>query len=201
MKQLIRFVIVSNLIISSTTFAIGNPVQGFYGGLLAGISHGPTSNQLAITPHIIGTVSYSQVGAGGGGVLGYKLANFRAEAELIYNRISTGPLRVNTAINGNSYSCTLQNSNILTPTGTCPPGVEASALGYQGSSAVTYGFFNLYYDIFTPYSHTNLIPYIGVGIGEGYIRNFSNFVNTDTLNSHGSNVSYSAAAVQGILGL
>ncbi len=100
MKQLIRASIITNLLISSTTFAINaHPVDGFYLGLLAGISHGPNNDRVTFVEdaqRFTGTVSYSPVGAGGGGVFGYKLSNFRGELELLDNRISTGPLRVGT---------------------------------------------------------------------------------------------------------
>ncbi len=203
MKQLIRVGILTNLLISSTTFAInGHPVDGFYLGLLAGIAHGPNSNRVTFVEDaqkFTGVVSYSPIGAGGGGVFGYKISNFRGEIEVLYNRISTGPLRVDPG------GCTLENSDIVTPSGVCTPGVYdrflAKALGYQGNSAVTTGLFNLYYDIFTQESHTSMFPYIGAGVGTSYIRNFSNFVNTNTTNSHGSNVSFSAPMIQGILGL
>ncbi|CEG57489.1 P44/Msp2 family outer membrane protein [Legionella fallonii] len=202
MKQLIQLGIFSSLLISSTTFAINShPVQGLYIGLLAGIAHGPSNNTVTFVEdaqRFTGTVSYSPIGAGGGGVLGYKIANFRTELELLYNRISTGPLRVNPG------DCTLENVDIVTPSGLCTSGTydrfQAKALGYQGSSAVTYGLLNMYYDIFTQESHTDFFPYIGVGIGEAYIRDFSNFVNTNTTFSHGNNVSFSAPAIQGILG-
>lgn len=206
MKQLIRAAIVTNLLISSTAFAINaHPVEGFYLGFLAGISHGPNNDRVTFREdgqQFTGTVSYSPVGAGGGGVFGYKLSNFRTEFELIYNRISTGPLRVDPG------GCTLENSDIVTPSGVCTPAPEgaydrfrAKALGYQGSSAATYGLFNFYYDIFTQESHTDMFPYVGIGIGGANIRNFSNFVNTNTTNSHGSNVTFNAPVVQGILGL
>lgn len=203
MKSFIKASIVANLLISSTTFAINShPVDGIYLGLLAGISHGPNNDRVSFVEdaqRFTGTVSYSPIGAGGGGVFGYKISNFRGEIEVLYNRISTGPLTIDPG------GCTLENINIETPSGLCTPGVydrfQAKGLGYEGSSTVTYGLFNFYYDIFTQESHTDLFPYIGIGIGGANIRNFSNFVNTNTAHSHGSNVTFNAPAVQGILGL
>ena len=201
MKQLIKLGIISNLLMSTPIFALDNPVDGFYVGILAGISHGPTSDQVIFHEDgmlFTGTVSYSNVGAFGGATFGYKLSHFRAEGELFYNRFSTGPLKVGT--------CTIQNRNIASPTGICTPGTydsfEANGEGYSGSSTATYGMINLYYDFFTPNSHTNVVPYFGIGLGEARIRNFSDFVYTTSpdLYSHGSNVTYTTPAAQGILG-
>jgi hypothetical protein len=202
MKQLIKFGLMPSLLASSAVFAL-NPVQGFYGGLLAGISHGPGSNPVAFVEdnqRFTGTVTFSSVGGGGGGVLGYKLNHFRLEGEILYNRFSTGPLQVDPG------GCTIENMDILTPTGACTPGVydrfRAKALGYSGSSAVTYGLVNAYYDFFSYDSQALLVPYVGVGVGQARIRNFNNLVNTNTTFSRGFNQeSVNSMAIQGILGV
>lgn len=209
MKKLVLL----SVLIPTTAMAISEPVEGFYGGLLAGISHGPGSNGVTFVEQSIldrtvfnvytGKVTYSSAGAGGGAVLGYKLNHFRLEGEILYNRFSTGPLLVN--------DCSLQNIDIDTPTGICNADFQAKKLGYSGSSAATYGLVNLYVDFFTPHSETNLVPYLGLGIGKVQIRDFSSFVNT-TVNpqftyqlgdmvSHGSNITVTTNAVQGILGV
>jgi len=200
MKQLVQLSILSNLLISSAVFALNNPVQGFYAGILAGISHGPSNDTVHFREddmHFTGTVGYSSVGGGGGAVLGYKLSHFRLEAEMMYNRISTGPLQVGT--------CTLVSPNILSPTGFCPRGeydrFQAKGLAYSGSSATTWGLINFYYDFFTPNSYTNVVPYIGFGVGGVQIRNFSDFTNTNTSISHGNNITFTTSAAQGVVGL
>ncbi len=205
MKQLIQLSVLSSLLVSPTVFALNNPIQGFYAGIMAGISHGPSNNGVIFEEdrtRFTGTVTYSSVGGGGGAMLGYKLSHFRLEGEILYNRISTGPLEVDPG------GCTLESPNVLTPSGFCPPApagafdrFQAKALGYSGSSAVTYGIGNLYYDFFTPNSNTNVVPYIGLGVGMAQIRNFSDFINTNNLNSHGSNVTFTTSVAQGILGL
>lgn len=231
MKYLVKLALLSHFLINPTAFAINNPVQGLYGGFLAGISHGPSHDQIAFResiyrgpnltteltgPTFTGRLSYSNLGAGGGGVLGYKYQHFRLEGELLYNRFSTGPLLVDPG------GCTIENRDILTPTGICAnltfvtdnpepnqyDRFRAKMVGYSGSSAATYALVNLYYDFFTLDSYSNLIPYVGVGIGKVWIQNFNSFVNTNTTvfysplsTNGGSNVTMSTSAMQGILGV
>lgn len=209
MKQLVQLGILSNLLISSAAFAVNNPVQGFYLGIMAEVSHGPASNQLVFVqpppPSLpattfTGKVTYSSVGGGGGATLGYKLSSFRLEGEILYNRISTGPLKVG--------SCTLESPNVITPTGVCPAGTydsfQARGLGYSGSSAVVYGLVNVYYDFISSNTETNAVPYVGIGIGRAQIRNFSDFIATAPNGSplsNGGNVTFTSSAAQGILGV
>ena len=207
MKQLIQLGILSNLLLSSTAFAL-NPVQGFYVGIMAGMSHGPSNNRVTFETtdglpgdrtFFTGEVGYSMVGGGGAGMLGYKLGHFRLEGEILYNRFSTGPLKVDPG------DCTIENINVLTPVG-CAPGVfdrfRARALGYAGSSSITYGLINFYYDFFGANSESLLVPYIGIGAGEARIKNFNNLVNTNTQFSRGiDKQSINSLAAQGILGI
>lgn len=229
MKKVIQLGILSNLLINSAAFALNNPIQGFYAGIMAGISHGPASDQVVFeervsrtnTQRFTGKVTYSSVGGGGGAVLGWKFSHVRLEGELLYNRISTGPLLVDPG------GCTLQSPNVFSPTGVCTPGTgdpgtydrfRLRGLAYSGSSAVTYGLFNVYFDFFSPESYQT-VPYVGIGIGKAQIRNFNDFINTNigsspstypdgTVNpnaseglSHGHTVTVTTTAVQGILGV
>lgn len=199
MKHLTYLGMLSGLLLNSTGFAL-NPIQGFYVGILGEVSHGPSEDQVIFhedNMNFLGTVDYSPISGGGGAYLGYKLGHFRLEGEVLYNRISTGPLTVG--------SCTLQSPNVFTPTGTCPPGeydhFRAKALGYQGSSAATYGFVNAFYDFFSWEGDTPVVPYVGLGVGKAQVTNRSNFVDTITSYSHGQSTSDSHNAFQGILGL
>ncbi|HRD71096.1 MAG TPA: outer membrane beta-barrel protein [Legionella sp.] len=201
MKQLIRLSILSGILFNQSAMAL-NPVQGFYVGLLGTISHGPSSDEIMVRPNpfgtkVIGTVDYSSVSGGGGGVLGYKYSHFRVEGEIFYNSISTGPLTVG--------SCTLESSNILTPTGVCPrPEYEtfvSQALGYNGKSNALYGLVNAYWDFFSYEGETMVVPYLGAGIGQARIRNTNNFTNTYTFNSKEYTESNTSGAYQGIVGL
>lgn len=196
MKQLIQIGLVSNLLLSTSSFAL-NPVQGFYAGLLAGGSHGRSSQTIVFThDHTVftGKESYSILGGGAGGVLGYKWGHFRLEGEGFYNHISTGPLQVG--------SCTLQSPDVVTPTGLCTEdNFAANSIGFDGSSAATLGFFNIYYDLFSYDGQTNLVPYIGIGIGEAVVKDGINFINTVTTYSEGRTLNSSGNAAQGILGI
>lgn len=196
MKQLIQFSVISSVLFNTTAFAL-NPVQGFYGGILAGPSHGRSSQTIVFTQDqtvFRGKESYSILGGGAGGVLGYKWDHIRIEGEGFYNRISTGPLQVG--------SCTLQSPNVVTPTGLCSEGnFAANSIGFDGSSAVTLGFFNLYYDFFSYNGETSLVPYVGIGVGEAIVKDGINFINTITTRSEGRTLNSSGQAGQAILGL
>jgi opacity protein-like surface antigen len=199
MKQIIQISILSSALLSTQVLAI-NPIQGIYGGLMAEVSHGPSNAKLIFHRDGLifnGTVGYSVLSGGAGGFLGYKYKHFRVEGELLYNRTSTGPLKVGT--------CTIQSTNIITPTGACPPGeydhFKADALGYSGSSNATYGMINGFYDFFADNIDTYIAPYIGIGIGTARIKDSNNLVNTHTLNSVGKTVHANGSAYEGILGL
>lgn len=199
MKQLIRLGMLSPLLVNTSIFAM-NPIQGFYGGLLAEVSHGPSNapvyfiedNQL-----FNGTVKYSPVSGGAGIMIGYKYLHFRAEGEFLYNRISTGPVTVGT--------CTIQNKDVLTPTGVCTAGTydhfQEQALGYSGYSTAMYGLVNMLWDFYSENSGNYVAPYLGVGIGGASIKNNNNFVNTTNQSSNGQTISSSGPAIQGILGI
>ena len=202
MKQLIKLGILSNVLLCSTAFAL-NSVQGFYGGFLVGISHGPSSNRVTFREDLdpklyTGTVDYSIVGAGGGGVIGYKLNHYRMEGEILYNQISTGPFKIDPG------GCTIENIGIVTPTGLCTPGeydqFRAKTYGYRGTSRVTYGLINFYYDFFC--DEQEIVPYIGLGIGTARIQNFNNLINSITKFSRGidNKGTITSSAMQGIIG-
>lgn len=198
MKQLIKLGLISQLL-CSPVFAL-NPVEGFYFGLLAEISHGPSNAPVVFredTSVFHGTVGYSMVGGGGGAMLGYKYSHFRGEAELFINRFSTGPVTVG--------SCVIENMDIVTPTGICPAGVydhfQAKALGFSGNSTATYGLVNGIWDFFSEEGNSGVAPYLGIGLGMASVKNGSSFVNTNTLYSHGQTPTSNGAAYQGIVGV
>lgn len=199
MKQLIKFSLFSSLLLSTQAFAI-NPIQGFYGGLIGEVSHGPSNDQVFFREDAAlfhGTVTYSSISGGAGGYIGYKYSHFRVEAEGLYNRISTGPLTVGT--------CVIQSANVLTPTGFCPQATSdhfrEKALGYSGSSSGTYGLLNAFWDFYSDEPDSYFSPYLGIGLGVASIKNSSNFINTINLYSHGHSIIGNGTAAQGIIGV
>ncbi len=204
MKQLIRLSVISSLAFNTLAFA-ANPMPGFYGGLLGEISHGPDSYFIVMPDFIlppvtpIARVNNNKIGGGGGAQIGYRLCNFRAEAELLFNYINSQSLNVGT--------CTLL-SPLVPFTGDC---LEDSFLvngtGFKGNTAALYGMINAYYDFLRTDPECNIVPYIGLGIGAVRIRDTINFVNTTLPLPLGVNSSYAAkanfnsTAAQGILGV
>lgn len=202
MKKLLKLGTWSPLFCATSLYAL-NPIQGFYIGLLGEMSHGPSGKSIYFQEDATtfqGNVAYSPIGGGAGFMLGYKYSHLRAEAQFLYNRISTGPVTVGT--------CTLESPNVTTPTGVCTPGVydsfQAKALGYSGSSSSSYGYFNAFWDFFSTSAEASddtVVPYIGVGAGFGYVQNGNNFINTTNDNRHGFMTSSTGMTYQGILGL
>ena len=199
MKQIIRMGLLSSLWLSAPAFAF-NPVNGFYVGIMAEASRGPSGEPTYFVEDqtvFQGTVAYSQLSGGAGAMFGYRYNHFRTEGEFLFNRISTGPLTVGT--------CTIQSPNVQTPTGVCPQ-VEYDhfmdkALGYSGSSTATYLIANVFWDFYKEEPSSNVSPYVGIGVGESWIKNSSNYINTITLNSHGNSIETSGIVYQGILGI
>ncbi len=197
MKQLIKLGLLCSLIHSTSIFAL-NPVNGFYFGLFGEVSHGPSNSQVSFREdgeRFDGTVAYSSISGGGGLMLGYKYLGFRGEGEFLFNRISTGPVTVG--------SCTIQNANVSTPTGLCAgyDDFSGKGLGYKGNSSATFGLFNAYWDFFNDDPYKNMFPYLGAGLGYSYVKNGSEYVNTNTGYSHGSSIAGTGIAYQGIVGL
>lgn len=199
MKQFLKIGLLAPLFLSTSAFAL-KPIDGFYGGLVGEMSHGPSNEEIYFHEggqKFHGTVDYSPVSGGAGFMLGYKFRHLRGEGEFLFNRISTGPLTVGT--------CTIESPNVVTPTGICTPGTydgfEAKALGYSGNSTAIYGLFNAYWDFYSEEGHSDLAPYLGIGAGMASIKNGSSFINTITGYSHGQTHQTSSIAYQGIVGV
>ncbi|MGQ3889364.1 outer membrane protein [Legionella sp. CNM-1927-20] len=209
MNFIMRFGIVSAMLLSSTAYAV-DPDDGWYAGFIVGGSYleGIDVNlvnipslpfvsliPLTLTPHPLipllplipanstSTVTY-RVGINGGIHVGYRWCeNYRFEGQL--------------NINGNK----IQKVQI--------PGIgpvrrhqNIYGLSLGGSTGMLAGLFNAYYDFYTPGSETSFIPYVGIGIGYAYFRtNFS-------LQQYGNYISGSrvkdsttAPVGQGIIGI
>ena len=124
MKQFLPFATLSALMLAGQATAF-TPIQGFYVGAIAGLSHGPDTRYLNTntTPNIgtallpsyppnNGMVYYDPVGGGGGITLGYRIRQFRLEGEILYNRLSADVFRTD--------NCTLQSPTLLVPNASCP---------------------------------------------------------------------------------
>lgn len=200
MNQLLKLSLLASMVLSTNAFAL-SPVQGFYGGLMGEISHGPSSDTIVFTEDgmiFTGTVGFSSLSGGAGTYLGYKYKHFRAEGEFLYNRISTGPLKVGT--------CTIESPNVVTPSGDCPAGVydnfQDDQLSFQGNSTAVYGLFNVYWDFFNEANNDySIAPYLGAGIGIASVKNASELYSTVYGSSQGQSKIGSGAAAQGILGV
>lgn len=209
MKQLIQFGLISSLLVSQSALAI-NPIQGFYGGIIAGMSHSNVSTYPLTffpvgIPSFKGIVNNSSIGGGGGAALGYRIQRFRVEGEAFFNYISSGTLTLN--------GCTLESPAVTTPTGICDKDVGVNGLanrkqaGFNGSNTAAYGLVNVYYDFFSDDPESTIFPYIGVGIGGARLKKsvnfYANVFKTDTVPapSIGGSVSASSPAAQGIIGI
>lgn len=198
MKQLIRLSLISTLLLSQSAHAT-NPIQGFYGGVLAEISHGPSNYPLTFVNNNLvfgGIVNNSAVGGGGAGVIGFRIQNVRLEGEILVNYVSAGTLSLGT--------CTLQSPAVVTPTGLCAPVLQDNAVGFNGSNTAGFGFINAFYDFMSYDTEQTLIPYIGIGIGGAQLKKSVNFINTTTTVdrvSVGHSVLSRSTAGQAIVGI
>lgn len=227
MRQLIKLGFLLGSFISTGAYAL-NPQQGFYLGVLGQVSHSPNlqfnpyvdpffsslpANAQNILTNItltsVPTIILQPVGGGGAVSLGYKLNQFRAEAEFFLNYNSYRQFQFTTAEGG---TCTLQSPSVVAPTcamvfpvsSTLPQG---TGLAFSGKELVMDGFFNVFFDFWFEDPTISIVPYIGGGVGAGLIKNTVNFQN-NTLYTNGNTVFFvtgsnttSSLAAQGILGV
>ncbi|KTD40102.1 outer membrane beta-barrel protein [Legionella parisiensis] len=205
MRQIIKFGFILGLMASSNAFS-SDPVEGLYLNLLGQISHASspdinfTINNLAS----LGTIQLGPVGGGVGAALGYKIKNFRTEAELLFNINNYGSLK--------SGSCTLISPKVLGPEGVCPAAFVDTGLGFNGNVIGVYGLVNVYYDFqFTNDSgdNSNFVPYLGAGFGGAFIQHHAAFITNEQCITLGTcapiinesfNTSNTGFAAQGIVG-
>ncbi|MFA6302288.1 MAG: outer membrane beta-barrel protein [Legionella sp.] len=205
MKQWIRFSLISGFAFSCSAYAL-EPIQGWYIGMLAGVSIGPseysrnfsvTLPEQALPFEGTATINNNVAGGGIGAVVGYRFQPIRAEAEVYYNYTSTRNLIID--------RCTYESPTVGTPTGICPPpnAPVGSGVGFNGSTGVTYALVNFYYDWFNISEDPDnpVIPYLGLGIGGARVKNGVNFVNDLTIRSIGGTTTSNVAAGQFIVGI
>ena len=201
MKQLIKLGFIFGSFVSNSIFA-ADPVQGFYFGLLAGLSYTPNL-QLSLTldqqTYNNSQITHQLIGGGGGFSIGYKIERVRLEGEFLFNYNSYNELKIG--------SCTLISPNVVGPQGVCPAYIEDNGIGFKGNTMGFYGLFNVFFDFLSSDPNVNLVPYIGAGVGIGSIQNTAQLQNNVIIfngyvpfytSVSGSNTN---PAVQGIIGL
>lgn len=201
MKQLIQLNYLCALLACGNAFAT-DPVQGFYLGVLAGVTHAPNT-QINFTIDDVaysGAITLQPVGVDGGFSLGYRVQQFRVEGELLlgynsYNEFKTG-------------SCTLISPSVVGPQGTCPTFVEEQGLGFKGNTTGMYGLVNFFYDFVPTNPNANsMVPFVGLGIGMGIIKNSGQIQNNQYFDNGYTPViitasqSKSSIAGQGMFGI
>lgn len=175
------------LVISGTAYAL-DPVQGFYGGIFLGGSYAPSIDFKVFNPDptvlkkISGSLSYGPF-VNGGGQVGYRRDQFRAEAEAFYNY---NPYNT---ISADRFKITKYKKKFSKPN-------TIYQMGHTGTAAL---MVNGFYDI---YSMSDYVPYVGVGVGYAHVTNSLQFyygptTKIGTLFSE----SKSLAGLQGILGV
>lgn len=203
MKQLIRLGAISTLAFNSVAFAF-EPIQGFYVGLNALLSSGPSTYDRTFaligpngTEVPLGTaeVSNNYVGGGVGAEIGFRWQSFRLEGQAFYSYIGTRTLTQGT--------CTLVTPGIETPIGECSTFLDNLEVGFNGSTGVMYGMFNLYFDIYNLSSDpdSRIVPYIGIGVGAANVKTSVNFVSASLDRSVGGSISSTVPAGQIIFGV
>lgn len=203
MRQIIKLGFILGLVASNNAFSTDR-VEGLYFGLLAQLSH-PSSQDLNFTINGItslGTIQLQPIGGGMGASLGWRIRNFRVEAETLFNFNNYGSMQVG--------SCKLISPQVLGPEGVCDPFFVETGLGFKGYTIGVYEFINGFYDFISSDPDKNFFPYIGVGIGGAYLSNTAIFhsnsqcISLNTCSPIIDNANFSSSttgfAAQGILG-
>jgi opacity protein-like surface antigen len=177
MKTYLQFGLAGFIATSSAAWA-DVPPDGWYAGLLGEVSHSP-SMDFTLTPSELAFINYQltsviapslplitsaagqikyNVGWGGGVQVGYRYCGFRFEGEFLYNQSDYNRL----TLGGLSLSDNPDVSSLTPP---------YSYLSLDGNTSFGAGLFNVYYDFYDFEEDVSWIPYIGVGIGYGSVRN------------------------------
>lgn len=167
MKSALTFGLTTALLLSSTSYAL-DPVQGFYGGVFIGGNYTSpiTFNLTNQTTHAVfanGQLAYSMYG-NGGGELGYRMNQFRVETELFYNNSPYSSI----TINGHRFKTKKSGSGFR----------------YKGQTSTGAVMINGFFDAFFVGEDSDVVPYIGLGLGYARIQNsikfYCNNVNVGT---------------------
>ena len=184
MKLSFKLGLATLLLANVSAYAI-NPVQGWYGGLILGVSYAPGVNLLFTNPLTFtptsGNLTYGVFGDIAG-QFGYRFNHFRVEGELL--------------INSNTY----KELKVGTLTFTSPS--QSTGLRMKGQTNTGAFLVNGFYDFVTPGGQSSFAPYLGLGLGYAYVINGIKFYYNNVL-IPGTNVSKSKGTPAGqlIIGL
>ncbi|KTD21407.1 opacity protein-like surface antigen [Legionella lansingensis] len=174
MKTYIKLGLAGLLTASSSAFSV-SPPDGWYAGLFGELNYTPkidftitTSSFFAINGFFstfgivppltsgIGEIDYS-TGGGGGGHIGYRYCGWRFEGELLFNYSPYDKVTI-----GGVTLTKNTNSSLIFP---------FSNLTIDGNTSLGAALFNVYYDFYDyDYDDVSFVPYVGLGIGYGYIQ-------------------------------
>ncbi|CEK10193.1 outer membrane protein [Legionella hackeliae] len=174
MRNMLKFGLAGLMIASSSSFS-ATLSDGWYAGLMGELSYTPsldftlsstsfssinsllTSLGYAPLTSPAGEVKYS-TGGGIGGQIGYRYCGFRFEGELLYNYSPYDEITVGGLTIGKN-----QNTALAYP---------FSALSISGNTSLGAALFNVYYDFYSDdWDEVSWVPYVGLGIGYGYVQN------------------------------
>lgn len=177
MKSFLKTGLATLLLSSGSVYAL-DPVQGIYAGIFLGTSKARSVNISAAIPtyntYGTGQLNYSWFGDIGGQV-GYRMDQFRVEAELSYNDSPYNSLVFNGVINSIPI-----NGITIPKLGNPKHNVNATGFQMKGQTDIAALMFNGYYDNYTLFDQTCFVPYIGIGIGYASVLNKIQFYYSNT---------------------
>ncbi|ARG97130.1 outer membrane protein [Legionella micdadei] len=143
----VPFIAINNQINPNPTPVVTNGVNTYVTGLSNYYFPGFTSMN--------GSLQYG-VGGDFGIQLGYRICNFRAEGELLFNYAPLSMVKIG--------GVSIKKHVTLT-----------DPLRLSGQSVVGAGLINGYYDFYDEENDPTWVPYLGLGIGYAYVRNTITF--------------------------
>lgn len=158
MKPALAFGLASALLWNTPSYAL-DPVQGFYGGVFLGGNYtSPITFRLNNqTNHDLlanGKLAYS-ISFDGGGQVGYRMNQFRIESELLYNYSPFDTI----TINKQRFKSEKRGANFR----------------YEGQTNTGALMVNGFFDAFFVGEESNIVPYVGLGLGYARVQNSIKF--------------------------
>ncbi len=148
------------LIASTSSYAL-DPMPGTYTGVFIGGSFASAVdiNYTNIaTPTVVRTGKLKYAGFGNlGGMVGYRVDQFRVEAELFFNQSPYKSLTINQRRYLHSRSGKHSNS--------------ATGFHYTGRTTAGSLMVNGFYDFYFMSTQSNFVPYVGLGLGYSRVEN------------------------------